>query len=327
MQTIESPEYLDPICQEAPLDRFDAMQAFVRVVEAGSFTKAAETLHMSKTSVTQLVQQLEARLRVKLLNRTTRKVNVTADGAAYYDRVVRLLADMDDAETSLSDASTLPRGRLRVDVPSPFASLILMPALPAFYARYPDIQLDMGVSDRMVDLIGENVDCVVRGGELTDQSLMARHVGDLQLGVYAAPDYLARAGAPSHPGDLEDSHHRIVGFRWSRIGKPLPYAMRRGAEQVNVHGKYALAVDDGNAYLAAGLAGMGVLWLPEYMARDAAARGALVPLFDDWTLDAMPMYVAFAPNRHVSAKLRVFIDWIVEVMAAHGLAPVRAVRG
>ncbi|MGN4076859.1 LysR family transcriptional regulator, partial [Burkholderia gladioli] len=126
------------------MDRFDAMQAFVRVVEAGSFTKAAETLHMSKTTVTQLVQQLEARLRVKLLNRTTRRLNVTADGAAFYERALRLLADMDDAETSLSDASALPRGRLRVDVPSPLARLILVPALPAFHARYPDIQLDMG---------------------------------------------------------------------------------------------------------------------------------------------------------------------------------------
>lgn len=151
------------------MDRFDAMQAFARVVEAGSFTKAAETLHMSKTSVTQLVQQLEARLRVKLLNRTTRRVNVTADGAAYYERVVKLLADMDDAETSLSSASLAPRGRLRVDVPSPFARLVLIPSLPAFYEKYPDIQLDMGVSDRMVDLISDNVDCVVRGGEITDQ--------------------------------------------------------------------------------------------------------------------------------------------------------------
>lgn len=176
------------------MDRFNAMQAFARVVETGSFTKAAETLHMSKTSVTQLVQQLEARLRVRLLNRTTRKVNVTADGAAYYERVVKLLADMDDADTSLSNASALPRGRLRVDIPSPLARMIVVPALPEFHARYPDIQLDMGVSDRMVDLIDDGVDCVVRGGELTNLSLMARRVGDLSLGVYAAPGYLESAG-------------------------------------------------------------------------------------------------------------------------------------
>lgn len=307
------------------MDRIDAMQAFARVVEARSFTKAAETLHMNKTSVTQLVQQLEARLRVKLLNRTTRKVEVTADGAAYYERVVRLLADMDDAETSLSNASASPRGRLRVDVPSPLARLILVPALPAFHVRYPDIQLDMGVSDRTVDVIGEHVDCVVRGGELTDRSLMARRVGDLQLGVYAAPAYLAREGTPSHPRELEDTHHRIVGFLWSRTGKSFPYAMQRAHERIEVQGRYVFSVDDGNAYLAAGLAGLGVLWLPDYMAQAPLAHGDLVPLFDGWRLDPMPLYVAFPPNRHVSAKLRVFIDWVAEQMALH--APVAGKNG
>lgn len=302
------------------MDRFDAMQAFARVVETGSFTKAADTLHMSKTSVTQLVQQLEARLRVKLLNRTTRKVNVTADGAAFYERAVKLLADLDDAETGLSAAAALPRGRLRVDVPSPFARMILMPALPDFHARFPDIQIDMGVSDRIVDLVRENVDCVVRGGELTDQSLMARRIGDLRLGVFAAPGYLQRLGTPAHPKVLEDSAHRIVGYLWARTGKALPYAMRRGDESVRINGRYVLAVDDGNAYLAAGLAGMGVLWLPDYMSRLHVARGELVPLFEDWRLDPMPMYVAFPPNRRISIKLRVFIDWIAELMEQH--APV-----
>lgn len=304
------------------MDRFDAMQAFARVVEAGSFTRAADTLNMSKTTVTQLVQQLEARLRVKLLNRTTRKLSVTADGAAYYERVVRLLADMDDAETSLSSASALPRGHLRVDVPSPLARMILVPALPAFFARYPDIQLDMGVSDRMVDVIGDNVDCVVRGGELADRSLMARRVGDLRLGVYAAPHYLELAGTPLHPRELEGTHHRIVGFLWSRSGKTFPYAMRLGEERIEVQGRYVLSLDDGNAYLAAGLAGLGILLLPDYMARPHLARGGLVPLFDGWQLDPMPLYVAFPPNRHVSAKLRVFIDWVAELMAQH--APVEA---
>ncbi|MBC8999220.1 MULTISPECIES: LysR family transcriptional regulator [unclassified Pseudomonas] len=297
------------------MDRFDAMQAFARVVEAGSFTKAAETLHMSKTTVTQLVQQLEARLRVRLLNRTTRKVNVTADGALYYERVIKLLADMEDAETSLSGAAALPSGRLRVDVPSPLARHILVPALPGFHARYPDIQIDMGVSDRIVDIIDENVDCVVRGGELLDQSLMARKVADLPLGVFAAPDYLARAGTPLHPQELEDSHHRVVAFLWARTGKPVPYALHNERERLQIKGRHVLAVDDGNAYLAAGLAGMGVLWLPKYMSDAHVAQGELVPLFEDWQLEPMPLYVAYPPNRHVSRKLRVFIDWIVELMA------------
>ncbi|UXZ99034.1 LysR family transcriptional regulator [Pseudomonas phytophila] len=300
------------------MDRFDAMLAFARVVEAGSFTRAADTLHMSKTTVTQLVQQLEARLRVKLLNRTTRKVNVTADGAVYYERVVRLLADLDDAETSLSSAASLPRGRLRVDVPSPLARMILMPALPGFHARYPDIQIDMGVSDRKVDLIGENVDCVVRGGELSDLSLMARRVGDLQLGVYAAPAYLQRLGIPVHPRELEESEHRIIGFLWARTGKALPYAMHNGTERLTINGRYVLAVDDGNAYLAAGLAGMGVLWLPDYMAKQHVASGELVPLFKSWRMEPMPLYVAFPPNRHISIKVRVFIDWVADLMAQHG---------
>jgi len=290
------------------------MQAFARVVETGSFTKAAETLRMGRTSVTQLVQQLEARLRVKLLNRTTRRVAVTADGAAYYERVVRLLADMDDAETSLSGAAASPRGRLRVDVPSPLARLVLVPALPAFHARHPEIQLDLGVSDRVVDLIGENVDCVVRGGTMRDQSLVARHVADLQLGVYAAPSYLERAGTPTHPRELEDTHHRIVGFVWSRAGRTAPYAMQRGGETLSVHGRYVVSMDDGNAYLAAGVAGLGVLWLPRYMAHEPLATGSLVPLFEDWQLAPMPLYVAFPQNRHVSAKLRVFVDWIVELL-------------
>lgn len=302
------------------MDRFDAMQAFARVVETGSFTKAAATLHMSKTSVTQLVQQLEARLRVRLLNRTTRKVNVTADGAAYYERVVRLLADVDDAETSLSSASLAPRGRLRVDVPSPFARMLLIPALPGFYARYREIQLSLGVSDRIIDIIGENVDCVVRGGEITDQSLIARHIGDLQLGIYAAPGYLQRAGIPAHPRELEDSGHSTVGFLWSRTGRALPYAMWRGEERIEAQGRPLLIVDDGNAYLAAGLAGLGMLWLPHYMARPHLASGELVRLFEDWQMKPMPIYLAFPPNRHVSAKLRVFIDWVVELMAEH--APV-----
>ncbi|GAB3479067.1 hypothetical protein GCM10011496_18340 [Polaromonas eurypsychrophila] len=176
----------------------------------------------------------------------------------------------------------------------------------------------------MVDIIGENVDCVVRGGELTDLSLMARLIGDFQLGVYAAPAYLKLAGTPLHPRDLEGTHHRIVGFMWARTGEPLAYPMRSGDESVKVQGRYALSVDDGNAYLAAGMAGLGVLWLPDYMTRPHLANGELTPLFKDWKLDPMPLYIAFPPNRHVSSKLRVFIEWAAGLMAQH--APVTGRR-
>ncbi|HBW7901489.1 TPA: LysR family transcriptional regulator [Klebsiella pneumoniae] len=299
------------------MDRFDAMRAFARVVEAGSFTKAAQTLHMSKTTVTQLIQQLESRLRVRLLHRTTRKLGVTPDGAVYYERVIRLLADMEDAENSLSSAAMTPRGRLRVDVPSPLARLILVPALPAFHARYPDIQIDMGVSDRVVDLIGDNVDCVLRGGQITDQSLIARHVGDLQIGVYIAPSYVERLGAPAHPRELQNTDHCIVGFLSSRTSKIDPLVLCSENERIEITGNYVLAVDDGNAYLEAGLVGLGVIALPNYMAAAHQAVGALIPLFTQWRISPMPLYLAFPPNRHVNAKLRVFIDWIVEVMLQH----------
>ena len=302
------------------MDRFDAMQAFARVVEAGSFTKAAQTLHMSKTTVTQLVQQLEARLRVRLLNRTTRKVNVTADGAIYYARVLRLLADMEDAETSLSSAADAPSGRLRVDVPSPLARLVLIPALPAFHARYPDIQVDMGVSDRMVDVIGDQVDCIIRGGTISDLSLKARRLGDLPMGVYAAPGYLTQHGVPAHPRELEQAQHRIVGYLSTSTGKLLAWPMRRGDESVEVNGKTILAVDDGNAYIEAGVAGLGVLWLLDYMARAHVTRGELVRLFADWDMAPMPMTLAYAPDRHVSARLRVFIEWVAGLMAQHAAA-------
>ena len=163
------------------MDRFMAMRVFVRVVEAGTFTKAADSLQMPKPTVTKLVQSLETLLRVKLLNRTTRQVTVTPDGAAFYERAVRLLSELEDIEASMSNAQANPKGRLRIDVGTSVAGLIIIPALPAFHARYPDIQVDIGVSDRPVDLISDNVDCVVRGGDLTDQSLVARRIGEFAV--------------------------------------------------------------------------------------------------------------------------------------------------
>jgi DNA-binding transcriptional LysR family regulator len=183
----------------------------------------------------------------------------------------------------------------------------------------------MGVSDRIVDIIGESVDCVVRGGELTDQSLVARRVGDLQFRVCAAPSYLEHSGTPLHPKELENTHHRVVGFLSPRTGKPFPYVIRRDGEIVTVQSRYVLAVDDSDAYLAAGLAGLGVLWLADYMAQANLARGELVPLFEGWCIDPMPVYAGFAPNRHISAKLRVFIEWVAELMAQH--APITDRRG
>ncbi|UFH51521.1 LysR family transcriptional regulator [Pseudomonas sp. KNUC1026] len=298
------------------MDRFDAMQAFARVVETGSFTQAANTLHLSKTTVTQLVQQLEARLRVRLLNRTTRKVNLTAEGARYYEQVVRLLGDLQAVEADLSSDAQRPAGRLRVDVPGPLARQVLLPALPAFLARYPGIELDMGVSDRHVDLIDESVDCVIRGGVLSDLGLVARPLPALAMGVWAAPGYLDRYGHPQHPSELDQPPHWRVGFRGARQGRALPVTLHQGEHSVSWQGRVRLTLDDGTACLAAGLAGAGVIVLPCYMVREAVEQGTLVPLFEGWSITPMPLHMAWRPNRHPSARLRVFIEWVEQVIQA-----------
>ncbi|EVT69411.1 transcriptional regulator [Stenotrophomonas maltophilia 5BA-I-2] len=296
------------------MDRFEAMRAFARVVETGSFTRAAHTLQLSRTTVTQLVQQLEGHLRLRLLNRTTRRVSVTADGAAYYPRIVRLLAELEEVEGGLGEAAAQPRGRLRVDVPGPYARLRLVPALPDFQARYPEIQLDIGVSDREVDVIADNVDCVIRGGAPADPALVARPLARLPIGFHASPGYVQRFGVPEHPRALEGPDHHTVGFLSPRSGRARVFTAQRGAERVEVQGRYSIGFDDGNAYLAAGLAGLGVVALPSYMAEPHVARGELLPVLHDWQLPPMPMHVMFPPNRHMSQRLRVFIDWVVETL-------------
>jgi len=296
------------------MDRFEAMRAFARVVETGSFTRAAHTLQLSRTTVTQLVQQLEAHLRLRLLNRTTRRVSVTADGAAYYPRIVRLLAELEEVEGGLGEAAAQPRGRLRIDVPGPFARLLLVPALPGFQACYPDIQLEVGVSDREVDVIADNVDCVIRGGTPADPALVARPLRSLPIGFHASPGYVQRFGLPGHPRALDGPQHHTVGFLSPRSGRARVFTAQRGDERIQVQGRYTAGFDDGNAYLAAGLAGLGVVALPSYMAEPHVARGELLPVLQDWQLPAMPMHVMFPPNRHMSQRLRVFIDWVVEAL-------------
>lgn len=298
------------------MDRLAAMQAFVRVVEAGTFTKAAESLNLPKPSVTRLVQTLEAHLQTKLLNRTTRRVTVTADGAAYFDRALRLLSEVDELESSMTRAKASPRGRLRIDVPASLGQLLLIPALPDFYARYPDIQIDLGVSDRPVDLMSENVDCVVRGGEITDQSLVARRIGEFHTILGASPAYLQRHGRPEHPLDLEDGNgHRVVNYFSHRTGRPYPLLFAREGEKLEVNARHLLSVNDSTAALAAGVAGLGIVHTATFMAQPHFASGALVPVLLDWCAESIPLYVVYPPNRHLSARLRVFVDWVAELFA------------
>lgn len=301
------------------MDKLAAMQAFVRVVEAGTFTKAADSLELPKPTVTRLIQTLEAHLQTKLLNRTTRRVTVTPDGAAYYDRALRVLSEIDELESSMSHAKSSPRGRLRVDVGSSVGRLVVIPALPDFHARYPGIQIDLGVSDRPVDLITENVDCVIRGGTLTDQSLVARRIASFHFMAAASPDYLRRHGVPTHPHDLEDGTHTVVGFFSPRTGRPMPMDFNKDGERIEVQGRHIVAVNDSDAYVAAAIAGLGVLSAPTFLLQAAIGRGALEPVLADWASDPIPIHVVYAPNRHLSAKLRVFVDWVAELFACDDL--------
>ncbi|MDP3379063.1 MAG: LysR family transcriptional regulator [Brevundimonas sp.] len=294
------------------MDQIQAMRIFVRVVEAGTFTRAADSLSLPKATVTKHVQALEERLRVKLLNRTTRRVTVTPDGAAYYDRTVRLLTDLDDIEASMTNARANPRGRLRIDVGTSVAQLLIIPHLAEFHARYPDIQVDLGVSDRIVDLIGDNVDCVIRGGELSDQSLVARRVGNLEFITVASPEYLERKGTPTHPLEIEEKHASVIYFS-PQTGRHYPLEFRKGEESIDITGPYQVSVNESNAYVTAIVAGLGVGQITGYQAERHLRSGALVQLLPEWTQPLLPVYVVYPPNRHLSAKVRAFVDWAAEL--------------
>lgn len=296
------------------MDQLSAMRAFVRVVEAGTFTRAAQLLDVPKPTLTKQVQQLEAHLQAKLLNRTTRRVSVTMDGAAYYERALRLLGDLDELDASMTLAQARPSGRLRVDCSSALAISVIIPALHGFHARYPEIQLDLGLSDRAADLVGENLDCAVRAGEIADQGLIARRIGEMQIITCAAPAYLAQFGTPRHPRDIDDSH-RVVAYRPALGGRVLPMSYQKQAETIEVAGRYAISLNEGMGYLAAGLAGHGILQLPTFMAREPIADGRLVPLLLDWCTAPKPLHIVYPPNRHLSNKVRVFVDWLAELFA------------
>ncbi len=298
------------------MDQIQSIRVFARVVEAGTFTKAAESLNLPKGTVTKLVQHLESRLKVKLLNRTTRRVTVTPDGAAYYERTVRVLNDLDDIEASMTNAQAKPSGRLRVDVGTSVAREIIIPSLAGFFQRYPDIQLDLGVTDRSVDLLVDNVDCVIRGGELVDQSLVARRVANVPLMTVASPAYLKAHGTPTHPEQLETEHHMVNHFS-TRNGQPFTNEFTKDGELLEISGRYKLSVNESNALTAAVLAGLGVAQIATLTALPLIERGELVQVLGDWKGYTVPLYVVYPPNRHLSAKVRAFVEWVVELFAQH----------
>jgi len=297
------------------MNKLQAIEVFVQVVDTGSFTRAAENLKLPKATVSTLIQSLESSLSARLQHRTTRKVSVTAEGAAYHERCLRILSDVREADESLSRTRRSPSGRLRVDAPTGLASLVIIPALPEFFARYPDIHLELGCSDRPVDLIEEGVDCAVRGGALRDSSLVARRVGAMHYATCASPAYLERHGLPLHPDDL--ARHRCVNYFSARTGEMFHWDFTRGGERVQLVLPGRIALNDSYAYTAAGLSGLGIVQMAEFLLRPMIEDGRLVPVLEDWSNDPMPIHVVFPQNRHLSNKVRVFVDWVADLFASH----------
>jgi LysR family transcriptional regulator for bpeEF and oprC len=291
------------------------MQVFVRVVETGGITRAADSLRMPKATATTLIQQLEAELGVKLLNRTTRSVSVTTDGAAYYPRCVAILAEVRETEESLAQRHGSPEGRLRVEVPTLMARLVIVPALPGFFARYPDIELQLGCSERRADLIEEGIDCAVWSGELEDSTLIARRVGQLYFGTCAAPAYLAAHGEPHHPDEL--AAHRCINHFSPRTAKIFDWVFAKNGMRIQTTLRGHIALDDENSYVAAAEAGLGIAQIPAFVLKEAMERGSLELLLGDWFPEPAPLNVVYPENRHLSSKTRVFVDWVAELFGEH----------
>ncbi len=296
------------------MDHLHAMRIFARVAHLGSFTKAAEQLQLPRPTVSNAVQYLEKHLRVRLLQRTTRRVALTAEGTTYYERCTRLLADLDDAETLFDDAGAVPRGAIRVDLPERFALNKVIPALQDFHARYPDLRVVLSTTDRFVDLVADGIDCAVRVGVLSDTSLVARRIGELSQINCASPAYLARHGTPRSPDDLPD--HVAVGYFSSRTGRELDWEyadMDTGALQT-VKMRSVVAVNSSQAYLACCLAGLGMIQAPREGLAPLLEDGSLVEVLPEWHAEPLPVSVVFPNSRHLAPRVRIFVDWLADTL-------------
>ncbi|WP_159627540.1 LysR family transcriptional regulator [Massilia puerhi] len=293
------------------MDQLLALRAFGRVVEAGSFTRAADSLNMPNATLSKLVRELETHLDARLLQRTTRRVTVTPEGREYYEKTARILSDLEEIDTAFDIARTKPRGQLRVDIGSSTASDVLLPALPEFLARYPDIRIELGVSDRAADLIADNVDCVIRGGQLGDSSLVARGLGHATMVTCAAPAYLRQFGTPAYPDELKNGH-RLVSYVLTTNGRALPFRFARGGESMEIKVEHRIGINESNAHLAAAVAGLGIVQTLGYCAGKHLRDGTLVEILADWRPPGFPFHVVYPQNRHLTHRLRVFIDWLAE---------------
>ena len=296
-----------------------AMRTFMRVVETGSFSRAAEQLALPRSTISKLISDLEAHLAIKLLNRTTRNVAPTTEGMAYYQEALRLIADMDAVDNAMRANKHKPQGHLRIDAPATFATQLLIPALADFQRQYPDITVALGISDRAVNIIGEGVDCVIRAGRLDELAMVGRHLVELDYITCASLSYLEQYGTPNHPSELETKHTRL-GYFIAATNQPMPMVLEKGSERFEMSvGSYS--VNDGNGLLAMMLAGLGI---GQHFARclqPYIENGKLVPILTDWTRPSMPFHIIYPPNRHQSTRLKVFIEWLLATFNDSYLPP------
>jgi DNA-binding transcriptional LysR family regulator len=296
------------------MDRFEAMRVFCSVVEAGSFVAAAERTGLSTTAVSRFVAQLETHLNVRLLNRTTRRMSPTEEGFAYFERCTQLLADLEEAEAGVAGEARRPRGRLRLTAPIALATLRLAPAFAEFGQAYPEITLDIVLSDNVADFAEEGLDLAIRVGRVGSDNLVARHIGDTALLVAAAPEYLARAGEPAHPGDL--SRHACFTYSYAAAGNQWHFENSDGkTAEVRVGGP----VNANNGMLLAEMAaaGAGIVQAPCFVLAPLLAAGRLVRVLPEWTLRRLPIHVVYPTRRHLSAKVQAMTAFLTLWYAQH----------
>nr|WP_218174577.1 MULTISPECIES: LysR family transcriptional regulator [unclassified Pseudomonas] len=287
------------------------MKVFVRIYERSSFTLAADDLNLPRATLTHTLNQFEAWLGTRLLERSTRRVRPTLDGEAYYLRCVQLLAELEEAE--LAFRSVAPKGRLRVDLHGTLAKYFVIPALPQFMARYPEIELSISEADRFVDLIAEGVDCVLRAGTLGDSALIGRRVATLRQVTCASPAYLRKYGEPKRLADLGE--HRAVNYVSRTTAKLFPFEFMVDGQVQEVTIEGALSVFGAEIYSASAVAGLGIIQCPHYRIAELINQGVMQEILIDTPPPPMPVSVLYPQNRHMSPRVRVFVDWLAEIFA------------
>jgi DNA-binding transcriptional LysR family regulator len=294
------------------MDRLEAMRLFTRIVERSSFTLAAQDMELPRSTVTHAIKELETRLGVRLLQRTTRVVKPTLDGEAYYRRCLAILDDIEDAEGAFSGAQ--PKGMLRVEVQGTLARHFLFPGLPEFLARYPGIEISISESDRWVDLVQEGVDCALRYGKLRDSDLVARPVTTLERLTCATPAYLARFGTPADIDSL--AGHRVVGLRSITTGHLADLEFTGEAGMRTLALPSALSVTGPESFLAGVRLGLGLAQVPRFHVADDLKRGALVAVLEKTPPPTAPVSLLYSRSRQLSPRVRVFLDWAAREFAA-----------